>query len=90
LPGLFATRPLRTLGALSYGVFLWHLPVLLALNRFADPPAGLLALATLAVALVLAELSRRYVERPALAAASRTRVPSRGENVMLRRVTRSA
>ena len=87
---VLGTRPLQTLGALSYGVFLWHLPVLLALNRAADLPAAALALATLAIALALAEASRRYVERPALAAARRTRVPARGENVMLRRVTRSA
>lgn len=84
------TRPLLALGALSYGVFLWHLPVLLALNRVADLPAGVLAALTLAIALVLAAASRRYVEAPALAAVNRTRVPKRGENVMLRRVTRSA
>jgi peptidoglycan/LPS O-acetylase OafA/YrhL len=27
-PGLLTTAPMRALGALSYGVYLWHLPVL--------------------------------------------------------------
>ena len=90
LAAVLSSRVATWFGGLSYGVFLWHLPILLALNRFTDLGALPLGLVTLAVALVAAELSRRYVEGPALAAVNRTRVPRRGEKVMLRRVTRSA
>lgn len=50
-------RPLAHLGRISYGVYLWHWP-LIVLNPGAPP--GLMV----AASLVLAEASWRYVERP--------------------------
>ena len=34
---VLASRPMRLLGDLSYGVYLWHLPLLLAIQRGLDP-----------------------------------------------------
>jgi len=60
----------RWLGERSYGLYLWHWPVLVllvaalpAVDR-AGPAAWLLGLAALALALVLAALSYRFVEQP--------------------------
>jgi peptidoglycan/LPS O-acetylase OafA/YrhL len=69
----FVTRPLRAAGDVSYGLFLWHVPVLLALQRAGDPPVVLLAAATLAISLAIAAASRRWIEQPAL----RPRRPAR-------------
>lgn len=63
-----AARPLVSLGLVSYGFYLWHLPILLGLNRLGDWPAGLLWLATMALSLPVAIASWRLIERPALEA----------------------
>lgn len=59
-------RPLAALGTISYGLYLWHLPLLLVMRH-----AGLLPDAVaprfavvLAVSVVAAAASWRYVERP--------------------------
>lgn len=59
------TWPLRYLGNISYGVYLWHLPVLLTLQKRMDPtePSHLLA-ATLVITLVIAAISWHVFERP--------------------------
>ncbi|WP_374601279.1 acyltransferase family protein [Arenimonas sp.] len=60
------TRPLRYLGEISYGIYLWHLPVLLTLLA-AGMSGGLpLLLTTLAGTLLLAAFSWHFVERPYL------------------------
>jgi peptidoglycan/LPS O-acetylase OafA/YrhL len=72
LPG---ARPLVALGTVSYGVYLWHVPVLLFLRRTGTLPLSFvpaLALA-LALTLVIATLSWRFVERPVLERAARRR-----------------
>jgi peptidoglycan/LPS O-acetylase OafA/YrhL len=67
-PGrLLDSRPLRRLGSRSYGLYLFHYPVILALGARGQLPRDLLpALAlVLIVTLVLAELSWRGIEEPA-------------------------
>lgn len=58
--------PLKWLGERSYGVYLWHYPIILLMtdqNATAEPPVWMLVL-QLAVTLVVAELSYRFVEQP--------------------------
>jgi len=62
-----AWRPLRAVGVVSYGLYLWHLPVFFAVRRYTTgwPVALQIALAlTLTVAFTLA--SWRFVEKPFL------------------------
>jgi peptidoglycan/LPS O-acetylase OafA/YrhL len=74
---VLAVRPLATLGRVSYGVYLWHWPVLVVLT---PTRLGLGGAATtvvrLAATAVLVALSYRFVERPIRigAALRRTRV----------------
>ena len=63
-------RPLRLLGIISYGVYLWHWPVLVILDEARlglDGSAH--RLVVLAVTLIVATLSYRLVERPIRAGA---------------------
>lgn len=64
---LLETRPLAGLGVRSYSLYLWHLPIVLALRRAPglDGYLPLLAAATLA-SCVAAWLSYRLVEEPFL------------------------
>ena len=58
------TAPLRYLGTISYGIYLWHLPVLMALKRVSwlDGPGALPWV--LALTLLFASLSWHFFERP--------------------------
>jgi peptidoglycan/LPS O-acetylase OafA/YrhL len=58
------TAPLRYLGTISYGIYLWHLPVILALKRvtWVDGPKALLPVIILT--LLFASLSWHFFERP--------------------------
>lgn len=77
-------RPLaRWLGDVSYGVFLWHLPVILFVRRFTSLAASkddtsfvAVCVVVVAVSLTLGWLSRRFVEDPAIRWARR-RFPAR-------------
>lgn len=63
---VFAWRPLRWIGVRSYGIYLWHWPVLVLSSPHGDPgssPPALLVMQALA-AVGLAALSYRYVETP--------------------------
>ena len=67
--GLLASRPLAYAGAISYGVYLWHVPILLWLRA-----KGLLPLDPLGATLVagsisalVASASWRWIEQPAIA-----------------------
>jgi len=63
---LLGWRPLRWVGERSYGIYLWHWPVFMVTRPGLDVPldgARLLAL-RLAVTVLLAHLSYRYVEQP--------------------------
>jgi peptidoglycan/LPS O-acetylase OafA/YrhL len=79
-PRVLTARPLVALGTWSYGIYLWHYPILLGLQAHGLLPAGDV-LATCALvglpAVALAALSWRALERPALqAVATRLRRPA--------------
>lgn len=74
-PRALGWRPLAWTGMVSYGFYLWHVPVLLVLRG-----NGLLPLSTvgatvvaLPIALTLGWLSFRFIESPAIAWSRRTR-----------------
>jgi peptidoglycan/LPS O-acetylase OafA/YrhL len=84
-PRLLATAPLPWLGRISYGIYLWHVPLLLFLRAhdlLPLSPAGALAVA-LGPTLLVASASWYLVEQPAQRWARRTlarrreRLPSR-------------
>lgn len=58
-------RPLNYLGEISYGLYLWHLPILLLLMAAAPQLKGIALLATvLGITVVCSSLSWHLVERP--------------------------
>jgi peptidoglycan/LPS O-acetylase OafA/YrhL len=78
-----AWGPLRHLGEISYGLYLYHLLVLALLSRWGlvhlegvVHPYLLWTLCALAGSIVLAELSWRFVERPCMALGRRRRAPA--------------
>lgn len=59
-----SARPLVYLGVISYGLYLWHLPVYkLLYSQFETAPWGLVAGVAIALSLVLASLSYHLVEQ---------------------------
>lgn len=76
---LLALRPAVWLGTVSYGLFLWHYPVIGWLQRrLGDAPAAAVSALSLLVALTLAAASWYAVERPLMRlGARRTRRPDR-------------
>ncbi len=63
LSRLLGVRPLAYLGRISYSLYLWNLPVILLLGKARGAPHELLVVA---VALLVASGSYRYVEQPFL------------------------
>lgn len=62
---LIATRPLGWLGLISYGIFLWHYPVVLKLSRIGGGLSFLpLLAATAAITVPIAAFSYYALERP--------------------------
>ena len=58
-------RPLAWLGARSYGIYLIHWPVFLAVRQtWTSASAWVLAVVGIALSLALAELSYRFIEQP--------------------------
>jgi peptidoglycan/LPS O-acetylase OafA/YrhL len=81
LAAVLSWRPIRYLGDISYGVYLWHLPLLLAIQHrlgyatFSGHFWVLLAL-TVASSVLVASLSWRLLESPLLRWANRRYRPS--------------
>lgn len=64
---LLGSKPLKTLGDWSYGIYLLHAPWLWVFNHVVDPavPRPIVAVLLFAAILGSAALAYRYVERPA-------------------------
>ena len=58
-------KPLTTLGDLSYALYVFHYTVMFAVNTWITTRPIFTLVLTFAITYSLAELSRRYVERPA-------------------------
>ena len=74
-PAVLSRAPLRGLGTISYGLYLWHLPVLLWLRFEGLLPGGFVApwLEVAVLSALVALASWVLVERPAIEAAGRWR-----------------
>ncbi len=75
-PRPLAWRPLAFTGVVSYGFYLWHVPLLLVLRANGLLPSTTLGAVAVALPLSLLAgwLSFRFVERPAIRWSRRTRV----------------
>ena len=75
-PALLEWRPLVWVGAVSYGLYLWHVPVLLVLRANGLLPLTPLGatLVGLPIALLLGWVSLKLVEMPAMAWSRRTKL----------------
>lgn len=64
--GWLGWRPFAALGVISYGLYLWHLPLLLVMRQAGLLPAALgpRLLVVLAVTVAAAAVSWRWIERP--------------------------
>jgi peptidoglycan/LPS O-acetylase OafA/YrhL len=58
--------PLRYLGTISYGIYLWHLPVLLTLMKFPGMGHGAMMGGTIAGAILMGSISWHLMEQPIL------------------------
>lgn len=71
---LFGLRLLVFLGAISYGVYLWHLPIFVAVKGdLGQQPLVLQITIALAASFLAGWLSYRYLERPLMQRATRSR-----------------
>jgi peptidoglycan/LPS O-acetylase OafA/YrhL len=57
-------EPLRWIGERSYGIYLWHYPVIVLTTPVGAPPNVLRALLQVAATLIIAALSWQYIEQP--------------------------
>ena len=76
LQRVLAGRRMVALGAISYGIFLWHLPIMFFVRETAGWPLfggkfWLTWIITLALTIPVAQLSWRFLEAPILAWARR-------------------
>ena len=70
------SEPLRWIGIRSYGIYLWHWPVMMLSRPGIDVPwrGTFVVLAQIAVTVALAALSYRYVEMPVRSGAAQRRL----------------
>jgi peptidoglycan/LPS O-acetylase OafA/YrhL len=65
LAGVIGSRPLRWIGERSYGIYLWHYPIIVLSTPSGAHGVNLLrAAAQVAATVLVASLSWRYVEQP--------------------------
>jgi len=64
LGNVLGRNPLRWIGERSYGIYLWHYPVIILTTPTHAPPNLLRASLQVAASIMLAALSWRYVEQP--------------------------
>ena len=64
LSRLLATKPMAYLGRISYGTYLWHWPVIVALRTLLDSGPVAIAVMSFAIATGLAALSAELLEMP--------------------------
>ena len=64
LAGLLGWEPLRWVGERSYGIYLWHYPVIVLTTPLDSSPSVVRASLQIAATLVLAALSWRFIEQP--------------------------
>ncbi|AMS39315.1 MULTISPECIES: acyltransferase family protein [Aminobacter] len=67
-----SARALVYLGSISYGIYLWHYPIVRAVRENTDPVSGTFVVVVLSIG--AATLSYRFVEKPLLARRSRPAV----------------
>ncbi len=62
---IFSAKPLVWLGTRSYGIYLWHYPLMLLMNPAnAGNPSAVKIVLELALIVAISELSYRFVENP--------------------------
>lgn len=64
LGGWLGATPLHWIGARSYGIFLWHFPIVMLTTQQGRNPQWWKAVLQLAVTFTVAELSWRWIEDP--------------------------
>lgn len=70
----FSLKPLVALGTVSYGIYLWHVPLLLAMRGELLPEGTLVAsMIVLGASIVLGTLSWKLIEQPAIAWSRRSK-----------------
>jgi peptidoglycan/LPS O-acetylase OafA/YrhL len=61
---ILGVEPLRWVGERSYGIYLWHYPVIVLTTPVGAPPNVPRAILQFAATLIIAALSWRYIEQP--------------------------
>jgi peptidoglycan/LPS O-acetylase OafA/YrhL len=65
-PALFTAFPMRRIGIVSYGIYVYHLPLLILSGTFAAALGIFMVPIYLLITYVIAEISYRYLETPFL------------------------
>ena len=63
---LLAVRPLRYIGKISYGIYLFHLPIITVLDHYMTGSRAVMYAVAVPAAVLAAALSYRFIERPFL------------------------
>ncbi len=61
---VLGAQPLRWLGVRSYGIYLWHYPIIVLTTRGTGPPSLARATVQVAASIAAAALSWRFIEEP--------------------------